>query len=130
MRARPEPRERTHAVRPIPALALAALLLAPGRGLAKEGPPLLLQRPTISADSVVFAYVGDLWIVPRSGGEARRLTAGVGLETGPVFAPDGEQVAFTGEYEGNLDVYVVATSGGVPRRLTDHPSHDVAVGWT
>src|SRR5262249_51182056 len=60
----------------------------------------------------------------------RRLTSGAGLETEPVFSPDGSQIAFTGEYEGNLDVYVVPAGGGVPRRLTYHPEPDHAVGWT
>ena len=60
--------------------------------------------------------------MPRGGGEARRLTAGAGIETDPVFSPDGTLIAFTGEYDGNLDVYVVPAAGGVPRRLTCHPA--------
>src|SRR5262245_48378214 len=59
-----------------------------------------------------------------------RLTASIGIEGHPVFSPDGSQVAFTGEYDGNQDVYVVATGGGVPRRLTYHPGPDEVVGWT
>src|SRR5438045_1847965 len=113
--------------------ALLALLLLAGGSLPRSAaadPPLLLQRPAVSARQVAFAYAGDLWVVDRSGGDARRLTAGVGLESYPVFSPDGEQVAFAGEYEGNLDVYVVAAAGGVPRRLTHHPDPDVPVGWT
>src|SRR5205085_10063957 len=89
-----------------------------------------LQRPSVSGRHVAFVYAGDLWVVDRSGGDARRLTAGVGLESYPVFSPDGSQVAFAGDYEGNLDVYVVPTAGGVPRRLTYHPAPDVPVGWT
>jgi tricorn protease len=79
---------------------------------------------------VAFVYGEDLWIVGRGGGEARRLTAGAGLETHPAFSPDGTQIAFTGEYDGNLDVYVIPAAGGVPRRLTYHPGGDAAVGWT
>jgi tricorn protease len=111
---------------------LLALLLLAGatRPLPAADPPLLLQRPAVSAKHVAFAYAGDLWVVDRTGGDARRLTAGVGLESYPVFSPDGEQVAFAGEYEGNLDVYVVPAAGGVPRRLTHHPDPDVPVGWT
>jgi len=90
----------------------------------------LLQKPTVSKDQVVFVYAGDLWIVARTGGEPRRLTSGTGMETAPIFSPDGSQIAFTGEYEGNLDVYVVPVAGGVPRRLTYHPGPDHAVGWT
>src|SRR5262245_30696690 len=106
-----------------------AFLLVPVLAHAAD-PPLLLQRPAVSAKQVVFSYAGDLWVVSREGGDARRLTAGTGLESYPVFSPDGEQVAFAGEYEGNLDVYVVPAAGGVPTRITHHPYPDVPVGWT
>lgn len=92
--------------------------------------PILLQKPSVSQKRVAFVYAGDLWLVNRTGGDAQRLTAGVGLESYPVFSPNGEQIAFAGEYEGNLDVYVVPVSGGIPRRLTYHPDPDVPVGWT
>jgi len=92
--------------------------------------PLLLQKPAVSRTQVVFSYGGDLWIAPREGGEARRLTTGPGMETEPAFSPDGSLIAFTGEYDGNVDVYVVAATGGVPRRLTWHPGPDHVVGWT
>ncbi len=97
---------------------------------ADEQPPLLLQKPAISAQHVAFGFAGDLWVVTRQGGDARRLTSGVGLEFNPVFSPDGSQIAFTGEYDGNIDVYVIPTKGGEPRRLTYHPGVDVALGWT
>jgi tricorn protease len=92
--------------------------------------PRLLQRPTISRSQVAFVYAGDLWVVSREGGEARRLTSGQGLEYDPHFSPDGRHIAFTAEYDGNLDVYVIPASGGEPRRLTYHPGVDVALGWT
>jgi tricorn protease len=91
---------------------------------------LLLRKPTVSRTEVAFSYAGDIWIASRDGGEARRLTTGVGIETDPLFSPDGTQIAFTGEYDGNQDVYVVPVSGGVPRRLTYHPGPDEVVGWT
>ncbi|HET6328115.1 MAG TPA: PDZ domain-containing protein, partial [Planctomycetaceae bacterium] len=97
---------------------------------SKAKVPLLLQMPAVSATQIAFSYAGDLWTVDRAGGDARRLTAGVGLESYPVFSPDGTMIAFAGEYEGNLDVYVVPSAGGVPRRLTHHPDPDVPVGWT
>src|SRR5215213_1352118 len=108
---------------------LVILLVLPMLAAAAD-PPRLFQRPTVSAKQVAFVYAGDLWTVDRAGGDARRLTAGVGLESYPVFSPDGEQVAFAGDYEGDLDVYVVPAAGGVPRRLTHHPDPDVPVGWT
>jgi tricorn protease len=92
--------------------------------------PLLMRNPTLSQTQVAFSYAGDLWIVSREGGEATRLTNGVGNEYAPIFSPDGRWIAFTGEYDGNVDVYVVAAAGGVPRRLTYHPGNDTVVGWT
>ena len=99
-------------------------------GRAEGEPPFLLQKPTVSRTHVAFVYGDDLWIVPREGGDARRLTSGIGVETDPHFSPDGTLIAFTGEYDGNLDVYVVPAAGGEPRRLTYHPGPDLAVGWT
>jgi len=90
----------------------------------------LFQKPTVNRTHIVFVYAGDLWSVPREGGDAKRLTNGVGEESDPLFSPDGTQVAFTGQYDGNTDVYVVPASGGVPKRLTFHPGADVVVGWT
>ncbi len=66
----------------------------------------------------------------REGGTAQRLTAGAGIETRPFFSPDGREIAFTGEYDGNVDVYVVATTGGIPKRITWHPAPDQTMGWT
>src|SRR6266513_6486069 len=90
----------------------------------------LLRQPTVSRDSVAFEYAGDLWIVPRSGGQARRLTSTPGAEIDPYFSPDGSQIAFTATVAGNTDVYVVPTAGGDPKRLTYHPGIDRARGWT
>jgi tricorn protease len=92
--------------------------------------PLLIQKPALSRTQIVFVYGGDLWSVPRDGGEARRLTNGPGIETNPVFSPDGTQIAFTGEYDGNTDVFLMPAEGGVPKRLTWHPAADWALGWT
>jgi tricorn protease len=97
---------------------------------AGSGDRLLLQRPALSATQIVFSYAGDLWSVPREGGEAKRLTTGPGVETDPVFSPDGSRIAFEGEYDGNIDVFVMPASGGEPKRLTYHPGPDWPVGWT
>src|SRR5258708_20560935 len=108
---------------------MAVGLLACANVAAGADSPLLLQQPTISKSEVVFVYGGYLWGAPREGGEARQLTTG-GHETHPAFSPDGKWIAFTGEYDGNADVYVMAAEGGVPKRLTWHPDADVVVGWT
>ena len=110
-------------------LTVLFLMAAVGVGLAQTEPPLL-QKPTLSRTQIAFAYAGDLWIVAREGGAASRLTTGAGLETDPVFSPDGSLIAFTGEYDGNIDLYVVDATGGVPRRLTYHPGADSVAGWT
>ena len=99
---------------------------------AAESPehPNILQRPAMSEHLIAFGYAGDLWVVPREGGRATRLTAGVGIESQPIFSPDGQTLAFTGEYDGNTDVFTIPVTGGVPKRITYHPGADVAVSWT
>lgn len=92
--------------------------------------PYLMRHPTMNQNKIVFQFAGDLWQVARSGGEAVRLTSDVGVESDPYFSPDGSMVAFTGQYDGNTDVFVVPAEGGVPKRLTYHPAGDLAVGWT
>lgn len=90
----------------------------------------LLREPTLSETHIVFMYANDLWITPRSGGEATRLTSAQGSERSPHFSPNGEMIAFTAQYDGNTDVYIMATSGGQPTRLTWHPGADEVQGWT
>jgi tricorn protease len=96
---------------------------------ARASGPLLMQKPTLSKTHIAFAYAGDLWLVAREGGEARLLTSGEGTKSDPVFSPDGSMIAFSGDYDGNVDVYVMPSEGGVPRRLTHHPAVDEVVGW-
>lgn len=112
-------------------LATAASLAVLGVVIsAGEQPHLLLQKPTLSKTHIVFNYAGDLWSVPRQGGSAVRLTSGAGNETDAAFSPDGSQIAFTGEYDGSVDVFVMPSAGGVPKRLTWHPAADTVLGWT
>jgi tricorn protease len=111
------------------AAGLLALLFT-GICCADENPPLLLRHPTISASQIAFMYAGDLWIVPRAGGTAQRLTSGVGRSSYPVFSPDGSEIAFNGNYDGSPSVYVIPASGGTPKRLTYHPAGDLVIGWT
>jgi tricorn protease len=113
--------------------AMIAVFLLVMLGTASWAPaadeaPLLVQAPTMSKTQIVFAYGGYLWSVPRAGGDARQLTTG-GHESRPKFSPDGNWIAFTGQYDGNIDAYVMPANGGEPKRLTWHPDPDVVVGW-
>jgi tricorn protease len=113
-------------------IALFALLSAlPARAAGPPGPADGFYRyPSIGGGIIVFASEGDLWKVPAAGGVAQRLTAYEGEEKFPRLSPDGKQIAFTAQYEGNDDVYVMPTEGGEPLRLTWHPMPDQALGWT
>ncbi|MGB6452717.1 MAG: S41 family peptidase [Steroidobacteraceae bacterium] len=82
----------------------------------------LLRFPDVCGDRVVFTYAGDLWTVSTQGGTATRLTAGPGLEMAARFSPDCSQIAFTGQYGGDSQVYVVSADGGVPTQLTYYPA--------
>ena len=100
------------------ALALTVLALATGAYAQTK----LLRFPDIRGDRVVFTYAGDLWTAPATGGNAMRLTSHAGVELFGKFSPDGKWVAFTGQYDGDEQVYVVPTSGGEPRQLTFYPA--------
>src|SRR6476659_5875756 len=110
-------------------LVLVITLIASLSAAAAAQGTRLLRHPTVSRDSVAFEYAGDLWIVSRNGGQARRLTSTPGVEIDPYFSPDGNQIAFTATVAGNTDVYVVPTAGGDPKRLTYHPGIDRVRGW-
>ncbi|HET6976737.1 MAG TPA: PDZ domain-containing protein [Pyrinomonadaceae bacterium] len=90
----------------------------------------LLRTPTVSATQIGFAYANNIWVVPRAGGSAKRLTSFQGQTANPHFSPDGHWIAFSGEYAGNFDVYLVPAEGGEPKRLTWHPGADLVEGWT
>lgn len=97
--------------------SLLALSVAAG-AKADGDEARLLRFPATNGTDVVFSYAGDLYTAPLTGGEARRLTSHVGYEIFPRFSPDGKTIAFTGEYDGNREVYVIPAEGGEPRRLT------------
>jgi tricorn protease len=115
-------------------LAAALLLLSLQICVAGQGVDIndtqLLAQPAISKAHIAFIYAGDLWVSDLGGQNVKRLTADEGLEASPAFSPDGTLIAFTAQYDGNLDVYVVPVSGGVPSRLTWHPGPDLVQGFT
>ncbi len=115
-------------MRRVALLLVFVALTAPA--IVAQDQPLLSNSPTLSRTHIAFVYAGDLWTVPRGGGDAVRLTTGVGMESRPYFSPDGATLAFSAEYDGNLDVYTVPAAGGVPKRLTYHPGADIVSGWT
>jgi tricorn protease len=112
-----------------PLLCALALLFAATTAVAAE-PTLLLRAPTVSSDHLAFVHGGDVWLAGRDGSSPRRLTVHAGVEADPHLSPDGQLVAFTGRYDGNVDVFVVPTVGGQPTRLTWHPADDMVRGWT
>ncbi len=97
--------------------ALLALVTAPASAQTR-----LLRFPDIHDRQVVFTYAGDLWTAPATGGTAARLTAHPGLELFAKYSPDGTWIAFTGQYDGDEQVYVIPSTGGVPRQLTYYPA--------
>jgi tricorn protease len=125
-------------------ITLTALLVA-GTHLPAQSPAdeaRLLRFPTVHGDRVVFTYAGNLYTVPAAGGEARKLTSHDGFEMFARFSPEGKQIAFTGQYDGNTEVYVMPADGGVPRRLTFTATlgrddvadrmgpNNIVMGWT
>ncbi|MBP1766343.1 MAG: peptidase, partial [Candidatus Aminicenantes bacterium] len=89
----------------------------------------LFTQPAISPSQIAFVYANNLWVADTDGRNPRQITTDVGVETGPAFSPDGKWIAFSAQYEGNMDVYIVSAAGGVPKRLTWHPGVDIAQGF-
>jgi tricorn protease len=90
----------------------------------------MLTTPAISQTHIAFVYANDLWVADINGKNVRHLTTDLGIETTPAFSPDGSLIAFSAQYDGNTDVYIVPTAGGIPKRLTWHPSPDLVQGFT
>lgn len=89
----------------------------------------MFQYPDVSKSQIVFTYSDDIWIVSKAGGTAHKLTSAKGIEAFARFSPDGSQIAFTGNYDGNPDVYVMPSMGGLPKRITYHGMTDRIVDW-
>lgn len=98
-------------------VGLLISILCSSRPLSAQG-TRLLRNPAISAENIAFAYAGDIWLANLDGSNVKRITAFNGVELNPRFSPDGKTIAFTGEYDGNYDVYTVPVTGGDPKRLT------------
>ncbi len=109
------------------AAGLACLLAA--AAVAVEPHAGMLRYPDVSASHIVFLYANDLWLVPREGGTALPLASPPGAEGYPKFNPAGDSIAFMGNYDGNVDLYVLPAAGGTPRRVTYHPDTEVLTGW-
>lgn len=105
------------------ALVLAAL---PARAQVDAR---LLRHPDVSETQITFVYAGDVWVAPKAGGTAHRLSSPRGEESFPRFSPDGQQIAFSANYDGNTDLYVVPTAGGQPTRLSHHPLGERMLDW-
>jgi tricorn protease len=123
-----------HTRTPLRALALfvlgaLTLPLTLPPALAGQIDARLLRQPDVSATQIAFLYAGDVWVVPKTGGVAHRLSSPRGDELFPRFSPDGQLIAFTGDYDGNEDIYVMPAVGGVPTRVTHHPAPDRMLGW-
>ncbi|MCM4155253.1 hypothetical protein [Gramella sp. AN32] len=90
----------------------------------------LLSQPAISQSKIAFIYAEDLWTANLDGSHPQRITIDEGVESNPVFSPDGKTIAFSAEYDGNQDVFTVPAEGGIPKRLTWHPYPDMVRDFT
>jgi tricorn protease len=89
----------------------------------------MMRQPSVSTTQIAFVYAGDIWLAERSGGIAVRISSPKGEESFPRFSPDGTLLAFTGDYDGNEDIYVMPVTGGLPKRITHHGAPDRMLGW-
>lgn len=118
-------------VSPVSVLAILLLLSIPEILAAiNTNDTRMLSQPAISANNIAFIYAEDLWISNADGTQPRRLTVDEGIESDPVFSPDGRMIAFSAQYDGNTDVFVLPVSGGIPVRLTWHPGEDLVRAFT
>lgn len=109
----------------------AASFFASGFALAQDTENTrMLSQGAVSQNNIAFVYDGDLWIANRDGASPHRLTSHEGAETSPRFSPNGQSIAFSAQYDGNTDVYIMPIAGGVPTRLTYHPDPDFVEGFT
>ena len=110
--------------------ALFIIILFSCNNLLSQIDAGLFRYPDVSNTQIVFTYANDIWIMPKEGGTAIKLSSPPGVEIFPKFSPDGKSVAFSGNYDGNADVYTIPVTGGIPTRLTQHGFPDRVVEWT
>ncbi|MGD8699835.1 MAG: protease, partial [Gemmatimonadales bacterium] len=108
--------------------SLALLALFAGT-LEAQVDARMFRYPDVSDTHITFVFAGDIWVVPKTGGTAQRLSSPRGEEMFPRFSPDGGTIAFSGNYDGNMDIYTVPAMGGEPTRLTHHPMGDRVIDW-
>src|ERR1039458_1536828 len=115
------------------ALALAAWPLAPAAQAQLTIPARIdarmMRQPAVSATQIAFVYAGDIWLAGKRGGGAVRVDPPKRYDSSPRFSPDGTLLAFTGDYDGNEDIYVMPVTGGLPKRITHHGAPDRMLGW-
>ncbi|KPJ60896.1 MAG: hypothetical protein AMJ46_04175 [Latescibacteria bacterium DG_63] len=109
---------------------IVILLAATTPALAVEPHAGMLRYPDVSATHIVFLYANDLWLVHKDGGTAAPLASPPGQERYPHFSPDGKLIAFSGNYDGNVDIYTIPVEGGTPSRVTHHPAWESLCDWT
>jgi len=129
-------------MRKIQFILVSVLLLSAQFALGQADEARLMRFPAISGDKIVFSYAGDLYTVSSDGGTARRLTSDIGYEMFARFSPDGKQIAFTGQYDGNTEVFTISNEGGIPKRITNTATlnrdlvsdrmgpNNIVMGWT
>jgi tricorn protease len=113
-------------------LACTSFAAFPAAALAADITPAagMLRYPDVSREHITFVYAGDIWLVPRTGGQATPLASPPGQEMFPKFSPDGKTIAFMGNYDGNRDIYTIPITGGPALRITHHPSAEFITDWT
>ncbi|RMD93496.1 MAG: peptidase S41, partial [Calditrichaeota bacterium] len=109
-------------------LLVIGLLLGAEHALAQVN-ARMFRYPDVSQKYITFVYAGDIWVAPKEGGLANHLSSPRGEESFPRFSPDGNTIAFSGNYNGNTDIYLIPTLGGTPKRLTHHPMSDRMLDW-
>jgi tricorn protease len=119
-----------HGSRTFSLSSIAAVVFLAGGLRAAETDTALLSQPAVSANHIGFIYADDLWVADLDGKNPRRLTSDIGVELNPHFSPDGQTIAFSAQYDGNVDVFTIPITGGPPKRLTTHPGPDIVRGWT